>query len=105
MQIAFNNVNRPFKYLDAPPFRGFCRFRLAARLSLIHILLWGLYYGIFLVIEKYVLKSVLEKLPHLLRVLYTMLIVMIGWVFFFCSDLGSAATYLGTLFHMNGGPL
>ena len=70
-----------------------------------NFVLWGLYYGIFLVIEKYVLKSVLEKLPHLLRVLYTMLIVMIGWVFFFCSDLGSAATYLGTLFHMNGGPL
>ena len=59
---------------------------------------WGLYYGVILIIEKYVTGRLLEKLPEGIRILYNMLLVMVGWVLFFSPDLGSALTYLGQMF-------
>ena len=58
----------------------------------INFVLWGLYYAVFLIIEKYLLKSVLEKSPMILRHIYTMIIVIIGWTIFYntnFSDLGN----------------
>ena len=59
---------------------------------------WGLYYGILLIIEKYLLFSVIEKLPKIVRGIYSLLLIMIGWVLFFSPSLGSAAGYLGAMF-------
>lgn len=58
---------------------------------------WGLYHGVLLLLEKYVLKDVLEKLPKAVRHAMTLLAVLIGWVFFFSPELSSAMTYLGRL--------
>ena len=44
--------------------------------------LWGIYYGLILLLEKLFLKKYLDKTPRLIRHLYTLLIVIIGWVFF-----------------------
>lgn len=63
-----------------------------------NFIVWGLYYGLILLIEKMVLKKVLEKIPSAVRSVYTMLLVMIGWVFFFSPDLTSAVNYLGIMF-------
>ena len=43
---------------------------------------WGLYYCVFLLLEKYLLAETLSRLPSLIKSLYTMIIVIIGWVFF-----------------------
>ncbi|MBP3877978.1 MAG: MBOAT family protein [Lachnospiraceae bacterium] len=59
---------------------------------------WGVYYGIVLLLEKYFLIKILEKLPRLLRVLYTMFIVVIGWVFFSSRSFAEAASTLLMLF-------
>lgn len=59
---------------------------------------WGLYYGVILIMEKYVTGRFLEKLPGGVRIAYNMLLVMFGWVLFFSPDLGSALIYLGTMF-------
>jgi len=64
-----------------------------------NFLLWGLYYGILLLMEKFVLQSVLHKVPTVFRWVFTMLLVMIGWVFFASSDLNAAVIYLRGLFH------
>ncbi len=61
---------------------------------------WGLYYGILLLIEKYLLKGVLRALPDVVCHIYTMLAVMIGWTFFAAPSMGSA---LHTLSQMFGG--
>ena len=45
-----------------------------------NFLLWGLYYGVLLVVEKFWLGKVLDKLPSLLRWLYTFFVVNLGWV-------------------------
>lgn len=65
-----------------------------------NFLLWGLYYGLLLLIEKFVLRSALNRIPSVLRWICTMLLVMIGWVIFASPDLGSAVTYLQGLLHM-----
>lgn len=59
---------------------------------------WGLFHGCIILLEKFVLKDFLEKIPGWIRCVFTVILVMIGWVFFFSSDLGSAFTWLGQMF-------
>ncbi|MCD7813173.1 MAG: MBOAT family protein [Lachnospiraceae bacterium] len=59
---------------------------------------WGVYYGVLLVLEKYVSGSFLEKLPGVLRHLYCMLFVMLGWNLFMFGDLSESLRYLTALF-------
>ncbi len=68
-----------------------------------NFIFWGLYYGVLLLIEKYALKPVLDRLPGFFTHVYTMFFVMIGWVFFFSPDMGSAFTYLGAMFGLGKG--
>ena len=63
-----------------------------------NFLLWGLYYGLLLLLEKFLLKPYLERLPAAVRWIYTALLVLIGWVFFASADLAAAAQYLRVLF-------
>lgn len=63
-----------------------------------NFIVWGLYYGLLLILEKFVLRNVLERLPHMVRHIYTLVLVLVGWVFFFSPDMGYAIQYLGTMF-------
>lgn len=63
-----------------------------------NFIVWGLYYGFILFIEKIFLKEKLSKLPKIVRRIYTMLIVIIGWVFFASPTLGYATNYIKILF-------
>ena len=63
-----------------------------------NFVLWGVYYGLFLLLEKFVLQKYLKKIPSWLCTVYTMLVVMIGWVFFSQTDFGALGHYLGTMF-------
>ena len=67
-----------------------------------NFVIWGLYYGVLLFLEKFALKSVLEKLPNSLKHIYTMLLVIIGWLFFASEDLGFAVDYLKVMFFVSG---
>lgn len=58
-----------------------------------NFIVWGLLYGVFLIIERIGLKKILEKLPKILRHVYAVLIIMAGWVFFRADDLGAALSY------------
>lgn len=50
-------------------------------------LLWGLYYFLFLLLEKFFLLDRMIKWPAFCRHLYTVVIVVLGWVIFACNDL------------------
>ena len=63
-----------------------------------NFIFWGAYYGVLLLLEKFVLKDVLAKTPGTVKHIYTMILVMIGWVFFFSPTLGSAFQYVGAMF-------
>lgn len=66
-------------------------------------ILWGLYYFVLLLLEKTLLKKVLEKMPKPLRHVTTMLAVMFGWWLFVFEDLGAGVTYLGAMLGMGAG--
>lgn len=51
-----------------------------------NFLLWGLYYFVFLSIEKLFLSKWLDKIPRVFGHIYTIFIVIIGWVLFRCDD-------------------
>lgn len=60
-------------------------------------LVWGLYIGILLLLEKYILNKWLIRIPPVFRSLYVWIMLLIGWIFFFSQDLGGAMHYLGLL--------
>ena len=61
-------------------------------------LLWGLYYGIILIIEKYIIKGRFNRAPRVFRWLITMIIVMTGWVAFRSESVGQTFLYLKNMF-------
>jgi len=60
-------------------------------------IVWGLYHGAFLMLERFGLGRLLERLPRPARHLYAMLVVMVGWVFFRADSLPAALSYLGQM--------
>ncbi len=58
---------------------------------------WGAWYVFFLIGEKYVWKNLLKKSPGILKHIYTMLIVIVGWVFFRSPDLTFAGGMLKSM--------
>lgn len=63
-----------------------------------NFLVWGLYYGVILILERYVWGRALGRLPVFVQHIYTFVLVLIGWVFFFSPSLGEAMDYLGVMF-------
>lgn len=63
-----------------------------------NFILWGVYYFVLLVLEKFVLRRLLERLPDVIRHLYTLFFVVVGWVIFACDDLGLLGSYLKAMF-------
>lgn len=60
-------------------------------------ILWGLYYGCLLLLEKFFLREKLEKLPKPISHIYTLLVVLIGWVFFMSPNITTAFSTLGKM--------
>ena len=60
-------------------------------------ILWGLYYGCLLLLEKFFLREKLEKLSKPISHIYTLLVVLIGWVFFMSPNITTAFSTLGKM--------
>ena len=65
--------------------------------------LWGLYFGIILIIEKFILMKYLEKLPSFFRRVYTLSLILISWVIFAFDSFAHGWAYIKVLFTSNGG--
>ncbi len=63
-----------------------------------NFIIWGIYFGVILIIEKYCLNKVLEKLPRVIRNIYAMFIVMISFIIFSSDDISSALVTIKGLF-------
>lgn len=59
---------------------------------------WGLFHGLFLIIERLGFDKILQKLPKVIRWVYTILIVMVGWVFFRIETISDAIYFVLKLF-------
>ena len=68
-----------------------------------NFIFWGLYYGGLLILEKFVLKKWLDRLPTAVQHIYTIFIVMIGWGLFYFTDVGQLFNFMGDLFNFGNG--
>ena len=64
-------------------------------------IVWGLYNGLFLVLERVWLGNKLDKLPKFITRSYALIVVLIGWVFFRAENLSQAIDYLQTMFFIS----
>lgn len=69
-----------------------------------NFVIWGLWYFVFLMIERLFLKKWLEKLPGLSK-LYVLVVVIVGWVIFRFTDLRLMMAVVGSMFGANGNPI
>ena len=63
-----------------------------------NFVVWGLYFGVILFIEKIYLKDLLKKIPSIFSYIYTLIIVMIGWVIFDMNTLTDSGHYIKIMF-------
>jgi alginate O-acetyltransferase complex protein AlgI len=62
-----------------------------------NFVLWGGYYFVLLVLERFVLEGVLNRIPVALRHVMTLLLVIVGWVIFYYTDFGAMTEHLKAL--------
>lgn len=67
-----------------------------------NFIVWGLFHGVFLLLERFISFRVSSKFTILSRA-YLLLVVMVGWVFFRAEDLGHALQYLCSMFSFKTG--
>ena len=59
---------------------------------------WGLYFGILLIIEKFLLKKLLDKLPAFCRHIYALFFIVMGWVVFDFTEISEMGQFIVRLF-------
>lgn len=65
-------------------------------------IVWGLYHGFFLILDRIGMKKVLDKIGKLPAVICTFFVAMVGWIFFRSDNLTYAFAYLRRMFAFDG---
>jgi len=68
-------------------------------------ILWGLYHGLFLILERVWLGKKLEKLPGIVGWGYTVTAVFFGWILFRAENISLFFTYVRNMFVAHGGTI
>ncbi len=63
-----------------------------------NFILWGVYFGVILILEKLFLLKLLEKLPKLIRHLYAIILILVSWAIFAFEDLARVGEYIKAMF-------
>ena len=71
-----------------------------------NFILWGSLYGVLIIIEKLVTtlltkagkQGILEKIPSIIKRIYAIVLVMLGWVLFDTATIAQAFSYMGRMF-------
>ena len=63
-----------------------------------NFVLWGLYFGLFLLLEKYLILRIIERVPRIFTHIYALALVVIGWGLFYFDNIGSIGTFYSALF-------
>lgn len=70
-----------------------------------NFLIWGLYFAVLLIVEKFFLLQYLKRLPAALQHLYALFFVLVSWAIFAVEDFSHMGAYLGAMFGMAQGGL
>jgi len=68
-----------------------------------NFIFWGLFHGFFILLERGFLNKVFNKMWKPFSHLYTLLVVLVGWVFFRCNNLSDSFTFIQKLFSLSEG--
>ncbi|STX50230.1 alginate O-acetylation protein [Legionella busanensis] len=96
--LGGNRKSKMRTYLNLLLVFGLCGFWHGASYTFIF---WGLFHGLFLVLERTSFGVFLSHLPKFLRHAYVLVIVTIGWVFFREEQIGQAFSFLKVMFFTN----
>ena len=67
-----------------------------------NFIFWGLYFGIILIIEKFILRKLLDKLPSFILHIYSLILIILGWVLFYFTDLTQMWAFIQSMFSFTG---
>ena len=67
-----------------------------------NFIIWGVYYGIILILEKFVFANIISKLPRFVTGIYTLIAVIIGWVIFEIPSPADELSFIGSMFGASG---
>lgn len=67
-----------------------------------NFILWGLYFFVILIIEKYILNKFLDKIPSPLQHIYALVLINIGFIIFYFTDMANLKIALESLFGFHG---
>ncbi|MEG2570064.1 MAG: MBOAT family O-acyltransferase [Clostridia bacterium] len=59
-----------------------------------NFIVWGLYFGVLLLIEKFFLLKHISRAPRVIQHIYALILVLVGWVLFRAPDIGYALSYV-----------
>jgi alginate O-acetyltransferase complex protein AlgI len=65
-----------------------------------NFIIWGFYFAILLIIEKYLLINILKALPRAVRHLYAIFFIMLGWAIFYFTDVKTLLNFFGVIFNI-----
>ena len=63
-----------------------------------NFILWGVYFGIIVMVEKYTVLRIKDRLPRFLLHLYSLVLVVIGWGIFYFDDFGKMQVFFNSFF-------
>lgn len=64
-----------------------------------NFIIWGLYYVIFLILERVWLSDFLKSKNRIIGRIYTIIVIMFGWIFFRSDNLSLSIKYIKSLFY------
>lgn len=67
-----------------------------------NFVVWGMYHGLFQLLERGKFGRLLEKCNTGIRRIYTLIVVLFGWIFFRAENLTAAIKYIGNMFNFSG---
>ncbi len=70
-----------------------------------NFVLWGVYFGVLLLAEKYFLLKKLEKLPAVFSHIYALFFIILGWAIFDFTDMAQMGQYIASMFSLENGLL
>jgi alginate O-acetyltransferase complex protein AlgI len=108
--ITLGNFMRDYLYIPLGGNKNKWKYRVYVNLTLVFLIsgfwhgaswnfiLWGVFHGLFLVLDRLFLKELLSRMGALPSVILTFFTVMMGWVLFRIENTNEALTFFGKLF-------
>ncbi len=69
-----------------------------------NFVIWGVYFGIIIMIEKYTLLKIENKIPKVFLHIYSLFLIIFGWAIFYFEDLGKLGEFIKIMFGVSGDP-